>query len=643
MAEIKSLAEIRLEVDLLMVDIELLADEEKNEAFKYIEDSISDLKIKSKTDTISKHPDEDNQDKDEYAPESKRIKLEEESHPTLKQEGGDAVNHDTSSEIAEPLNDMSIDGSNTYENGMNDNSEPIEKLMTSNHSSLSSEGMYENYEDQDREGKSEYVQSNLVGSRPIVSQLGNQFLSGSTQQSFALQDREKTTSNQILYNGKVPVCKECNISFPTLGSLDTHIKGGHSQNINAANKYNPSTTETSSLSESIHDTQEPVMNEFGKYKCFYCDKTCSKKYDLKNHMNMHTGRYRCNFCNVNLARRQSLESHNKTVEHLRNVDRSQSAQQSPATSHNGSTSMNFTSLNEGEQIYNEKNKLDSGGNIPRQSLPAFNQSSASDSMSVNSYTNRNGFHPHRSVQPEHKPPNSYSSVTMGQQTFNTQKEHSGTHSSSPFGQQSYQPRENGQLSHSDLTFKSGLNAANENRNINSYNQFRSAQDELGFYTRRSYNSHSPTNYQINNSNSTSIRDASNLFKCNLCSNTYMKRDSLNRHMISHSDRFKCQTCGLGFTEQGRLNSHLGNPDNCNRLIQRRTLNLPINDGTPSYPLEDYESDVPYDFPPGTQVSKKSQPTPNYNFSNFQNPSLAQKFLSNPNLSVHVKNEARNLY
>jgi len=166
-------------------------------------------------------------------------------------------------------------------------------------------------------------------STPIKNQVGNQFPSGSAQQ---IQDREKTTSNQILNNGKIPICKECIIPFPTLGSLDTHIKGGHSQNINTSTKYNPSTTENSSLSESIHDTQEPVMNEFGKYKCFYCDKTCSKKYVLKNHMNMHTGRFRCNFCNVNLARRQSLESHNKTVEHLRNVDRSQSAQQSPVTS-----------------------------------------------------------------------------------------------------------------------------------------------------------------------------------------------------------------------------------------------------------------------------------------------------------------------
>jgi len=625
MAEIKSLAEIRLEVDLLMVDIELLTDEEKNEAFKYIEDSITELKSKSKTDTNSEHPDEDNQEKDEYAPESKRIKLEEENHPTLQQEGGVSVNHDTSSDIAEPLNDMSIDGGNTYENMINVKSEPIEKQMTSNLSSFSSEGMYENYEDHDREGNSdvysnkpENVQSNLVGIRPTVNQLGNQFPSGSTQQTFALQSREKTTSNQILYNGKVPICKECNIPFPTLGTLDTHIKGGHSQQINAATKYNSSTTET--LSESIDDTQEPVMNEFGKYKCFYCDKTCGKKYDLKNHMNMHTGRFRCNFCNVNLARRQSLESHNKTVEHLRNVDRNQSARQSPVTSQYGSSSMNFTSFNEGEEMYSR---------------------SASDSISVNSYTNRNAFHPPRSVLSEHKPPGSYSSVSIGQQPFNSQKDHSGTNSSSPFGQQSYQPRENSQLSHID--FKSGLNTSNENRNFNSYSQYQSAQDELGFDTRRSYNSHIPTNYQINNSNITSSRDSGNQFKCNLCSNTYMKRDSLNRHMISHSDRFKCQTCGLGFTEQGRLNSHLGNPDNCNRLIQRRTLNHQINDGTPSYPLEDYESDVPYDFPPGIQVSKKSQPAPTYNFSNFQNPSLAQKFLSNPNLSVHVKNEARSLY
>jgi len=119
-------------------------------------------------------------------------------------------------------------------------------------------------------------------------------------------------------------------------------------------------------------------------------------------------------------------------------------------------------------MYNENNKLDNGRSISRQSLPTSNSSSASDSISVNSYTNRNAFHPPCSVKSDHKPPGFFSSVSIVQQLFNSQKGLSGTNSSSLFGQQSYQPRENAQLSHIDLTFRSGLNAANENRNINSY-------------------------------------------------------------------------------------------------------------------------------------------------------------------------------
>ena len=100
--------------------------------------------------------------------------------------------------------------------------------------------------------------------------------------------------------------------------------------------------------------------------------------------------------------------------------------------------------------------MDNGRSISRQPLPASNSSSASDSISVNSYTNRNAFHPPRSVKFDHKPPGSFSSVSIVQQPFNSQRGLSGTNSSSPFGQQSYQPRENAQLSHSDLTFRSWL-------------------------------------------------------------------------------------------------------------------------------------------------------------------------------------------
>ena len=45
MAELKSLAEIKLEVDLIMVDIEVLGENDKEEAIKYLETSLEELKL----------------------------------------------------------------------------------------------------------------------------------------------------------------------------------------------------------------------------------------------------------------------------------------------------------------------------------------------------------------------------------------------------------------------------------------------------------------------------------------------------------------------------------------------------------------------------------------------------------------------
>ena len=131
-------------------------------------------------------------------------------------------------------------------------------------------------------------------------------------------------------------------------------------------------------------------------------------------------------------------------------------------------------------------------------------------------------------------------------------------------------------------------------------------------------------------------------------------------MITHSGRFKCPTCEYGFTEQGRLNSHLRNKDNCNKLSQMRgktsearrepfkqqAVESYLNPG--DWAGDTFESRTsPVDFPPGIQITRKSQPIAQNNvsngFGNFLNPSLAEKFLSNPNLSIQVKNESRSLY
>ena len=152
------------------------------------------------------------------------------------------------------------------------------------------------------------------------------------------------------------------------------------------------------------------------------------------------------------------------------------------------------------------------------------------------------------------------------------------------------------------------------------------------------------------------------FNCEQCGNTYSKSDSLKRHMITHSGRFKCPTCEHGFTEQGRLNSHLRNKDNCNKLAQMRGKTSEVRrEPFRQQSVESYQNlsngdwtgdnfnsrTNPVDFPPGIQITRKSQPiVPNNvsnEFGNFLNPTLAEKFLSNPNLSIQVKNESRSLY
>jgi len=163
---------------------------------------------------------------------------------------------------------------------------------------------------------------------------------------------------------------------------------------------------------------------------------------------------------------------------------------------------------------------------------------------------------------------------------------------------------------------------------------------------------SSTNYSIQSHKS---------FKCELCENSYSKSDSLKRHMITHSGKFKCPTCEQGFTEQRRLDIHVRDKENCKKLLMKRGqtfVSRPQYNDQPHEPYPNSTSMAPdqnmefsgnifqsqqkqFELPEGLQIRKKSQTSNLGNdFGYFLNPNLKQKLVSNPDLSIQVKNEPK---
>ena len=62
---------------------------------------------------------------------------------------------------------------------------------------------------------------------------------------------------------------------------------------------------------------------------------------------------------------------------------------------------------------------------------------------------------------------------------------------------------------------------------------------------------------------------STMLKCEHCEESFKNVRSLRKHLISHTNRYKCQTCHHGFSDRARLDKHLSNPDNCGKLRKLR--------------------------------------------------------------------------
>jgi hypothetical protein len=103
------------------------------------------------------------------------------------------------------------------------------------------------------------------------------------------------------YNGRIPTCEQCGLSFPSLSTLDVHIKASHTDD-GAARRQSQS---------NLSDQPIVSANEEGRFQCTECDTSTGTAYDLKLHMNLHTGKFRCDICEVNLRKQSSLDNHNK--------------------------------------------------------------------------------------------------------------------------------------------------------------------------------------------------------------------------------------------------------------------------------------------------------------------------------------------
>ena len=60
-----------------------------------------------------------------------------------------------------------------------------------------------------------------------------------------------------------------------------------------------------------------------------------------------------------------------------------------------------------------------------------------------------------------------------------------------------------------------------------------------------------------------------VFHCEICDKLFSSKQSLRNHQVSHTDRFRCGSCNFGFSSKKFLELHTGNPDNCDRLRKKR--------------------------------------------------------------------------
>ena len=139
----------------------------------------------------------------------------------------------------------------------------------------------------------------------------------------------KTEENKVrrkfqnLYNGLVPTCEKCGDTFPTLATLDIHIKRNHETKDVSTTKVETTKTEITKETRENSPRNSKTENDERKltkcpksakplderFQCEVCDKSFGKRDSLLQHRICHTRKYECERCKHGFSEQRKLSKH----------------------------------------------------------------------------------------------------------------------------------------------------------------------------------------------------------------------------------------------------------------------------------------------------------------------------------------------
>ena len=422
-----------------------------------------------------------------------------------------------------------------------------------------------------------------------------------------------------LYNGLVPTCTQCGLSFPSLRLLDSHVKTAHQ--------------------DVLLSDQHPGPGDDVSFTCSQCDFVTKRKDNFKNHFSLHTGEFRCEVCNMNLAGRVALEKHRQTKSH---VDKAKqvsgpsmtlsckkcdytTARMEDLLAHSTSCHpVPATSLSCELCGFRVLTELQLKIHLTSHTINRRCEICQVDFSSERSLKRHNERIQHRTKLKELKEAlvSLSSTVPKIPQPRGVKRERN----------EQYQQGNSGHLrmkkpkrkSSTEIeVMESALPSTSAEVNIHGeliidekeFGDLQHQESEVAMFScvrcnqgftredRLEHHLKDPKNCQkllklretiktsqvdqsgdlvikpefLGDSNETENVQLdevlqfqnSTILKCEHCEEPFKNVKSLRKHMISHTSRYRCPSCNLGFSERQRLEKHLSNPDNCSKLIKIR--------------------------------------------------------------------------